>query len=248
MSRAVLEVATGQDVGGLRYFRRQAMTIDGLAVDVSRTGYTGDLGYELWVAAADAPALWDALTRAGAGFAIRPAGMLALDIVRLEAGLILLDVDYTSSRSATTPAQAYSPFEIGLGHFVDLTAGPFTGRRALLAEQREGGPARWLVGLTLDWAGIERLAAAQGLSPSVAPTVSRAAVPVFGRGGHQIGRLTSSGWSPIRKELIGLASVPRQSSAPGTRVEVEWTVEGHRGRVGATVVPLPFLDLARKRA
>jgi glycine cleavage system aminomethyltransferase T len=102
--------------------------------------------------------------------------------------------------------------------------------------------------VTLDWTGIERLAAAQGLSPSVAATVSRAAVPVFAPGGGQIGRLTSSGWSPIRKQLIGLASVPREWSRTNTRLEVEWTVEGRRGRVPATVVPLPFLDLARKRA
>ena len=247
-SRAVLETAAGADLADLRYFRRRALTIGGIAVDVSRTGYTGDLGYELWVAAADAPALWDALATAGAAYAIRPAGMLALDQVRLEAGLILLDVDYTSARSATTPAQAYSPSEIGLGHLVDLTKGPFTGRRALLAEQRAGGAPRRLVGLTLDWGGIEKLATAQGLSPTVAATVSRAAVPVFAPGGGQVGRMTSSGWSPIRKELIGLASVPRGLARPGTKVEVEWTVEGRRGRVPAAVVELPFLDLPRKRA
>ena len=252
LSRAVLEAATGDSFADLRYFRRRAATVGrgrrAIPVDVSRTGYTGDLGYELWVDAERAPGLWDALTDAGAPFAIRPAGMLALDVVRLEAGLILLDVDYTSSRHAMSRAQSYSPFEIGLGRLVRFDKGDYVGRRALLAETASGGPGRQLVGLRLDWHDIEARFAAQGLPPAVPAAVDRSWAPVFAERGGPIGVATSTGWSPILKEAIALASVPPSHAAPGTRVDVEWTVEGRRGRVRATVATLPFLDLERKRA
>jgi aminomethyltransferase len=246
-SRAVLEAATGEDFGDLRYFRRRPTKIRAIGVDVSRTGYTGDLGYELWVPATDAEAVWDALFAAGKAYAIRPAGMLALDVTRLEAGLILLEVDYTSARHAMNPEQNYSPSEIGLGRLVDLDKADYVGRRALLAEQAAGGPARRLVGLILDWYDIERLYDDQGLPPSISPTVDRSPVPVFAEG-RQVGRATSHGWSPILKQAIALASVPPHHERVGTRLQVEWTVEGRRGRVNATVVELPFLDLDRKRA
>ncbi len=149
-------------------------------VDVSRTGYTGDLGYELWIPAASAVKVWDALIAAGGAYGIRPAGMLALDVVRLEAGLILLEVDYTSARHAMNPEQNYSPGEIGLGRLVDFEAsGDFVGRLALEREARAGGPARRLVGLQLDWYDIEGLYDAQGLPPAISPSVDRQPVPVF---------------------------------------------------------------------
>ena len=247
LSRAVLEAATGESFADLRYFRRRASRIGATAVDVSRTGYTGDLGYELWIDAADAVAVWDRLVEAGRPFGIRPAGMVALDVVRLEAGLILLEVDYTSARHALNSEQAYSPAEIGLGRLVDLDTAPFVGQRALAAEARAGGPSRRLVGLTIDWSGIEALHAVQDLPPAAPASVSRAPVPVFDAAGHRIGRATSTGWSPILKKPIALASVPPAFEAPGSRLGIEWTVEGRRGLVAATVEPLPFLDLARKR-
>ncbi len=250
-SRAVLEAATGQSFADLGYFRRRASAIGSgrkkLAIDVSRTGYTGDLGYELWVDAGKAVALWEALWAAGGDHAIRPAGMLALDVVRLEAGLILLEVDYTSARHAMNPEQNYSPYEIGLGRLVSFDKADFVGRLALEREQAAGGPARRLVGLQLDWYGIEGLFSAQGLPPAISPVVDRSPRPVF-VGGRQVGRATSVGWSPILKQAIALASVPPAHEAIGSAVDVEWTVEGRRGRVGAKVVALPFLDLERKRA
>jgi len=138
LSRAVLEAATGEDFSDLRYFRRRGTTIAGTPVDISRTGYTGDLGYELWIPADAAPAVWDVLFDVGQAYAIRPAGMLALDVTRLEAGLILLEVDYTSARHAMNPEQNYSPFEIGLGKLVSFDKGDFVGRRALQAEVAAG--------------------------------------------------------------------------------------------------------------
>jgi aminomethyltransferase len=185
---------------------------------------------------------------AGKAWGIRPAGMLALDVTRLEAGLILLEVDYTSARHAMNPDQNYSPFEIGLGRLVSFDKADYVGRRALQAEQRRGGPSRRLVGLILDWYDIEALYDEQGLPPAISPTTDRTHVPVFATGGRQIGKATSHGWSPILKQAIALASVPPEFERVGARVEVEWTVEGKRGRVKADVVDLPFLDLYRKRA
>ncbi|HEV7809637.1 MAG TPA: aminomethyltransferase family protein [Candidatus Limnocylindrales bacterium] len=250
-ARAVLEAATGESFADLGYFRRRASAIRvarrRVPIDVSRTGYTGDLGYELWLDADQAVAVWQAVWAAGQDHAIRPAGMLALDVVRLEAGLILLEVDYTSARHAMNPEQNYSPFEIGLGRLVSFDKADFVGRLALEREQRAGGPSRRLVGLELDWYGIEGLFSAQGLPPAISPVVDRSPRPVF-VGGRQVGRATSVGWSPILKQAVALASVPPAHEAAGSRVDVEWSVEGRRGRVAATVVPLPFLDLERKRS
>jgi aminomethyltransferase len=249
-SRAVLETATGESFADLRYFRRRGSTLAGIEVDVSRTGYTGDLGYEVWIPAERAVEAWDALMAAGADYGIRPAGMLALDVVRLEAGLVLLEVDYTSARHALNPEQNYSPAEIGMGRLVDLDAeADFVGKLALRREAARGGPARRLVGVTLDWYGIEGLYSARDLPPAISASVDRSAVPLFGpRGGAQVGKVTSLGWSPILKQAIGLASVPAAFEPAGTKLQAEWTVEGRRGRVDATVVPLPFLDLDRRRA
>ncbi|HVG68613.1 MAG TPA: aminomethyltransferase family protein [Gaiellales bacterium] len=251
LSRAVLEAATGESFADLRYFRRRPTTFRSgrtrIPVDISRTGYTGDLGYELWIPAEHAVAVWDALIGAGDAYGIRPAGMVALDVVRLEAGLILIEVDYTSARHALNPEQNYSPYEIGLGRLISFEKGDFVGRLALEREQRAGGPARRLVGLQLDWYDIEALYTAQDLPPAISPTVDRSPVPVFA-GGRQVGKATSHGWSPILKQAIALASVPPRYEDVGTKLEVEWTVEGRRGRVEATVVGLPFLDLDRKRA
>ena len=247
-SRAVLEAAAGESFEDLRYFRRRPARIAGVELDVSRTGYTGDLGYELWIPAEAATAVWDAVTSAGEAHGIRPAGMLALDVVRLEAGLILLEVDYTSSRHALSAEQVYSPFEVGLGRLVSHDKAEYVGKRALDAEQRAGGPPRRLVGLVLDWNGIEAAYAEHGLPPGISAMVERSPVPVFAEGRGRIGRVTSHGWSPTLKQMLALASVPPAYERPGTRVDVEWSVEGQRGRVAATVVDLPFLDLPRKRA
>jgi aminomethyltransferase len=252
LARAVLEEATEEPFGELRYFRRRPSTLrlgrKRIEIEVSRTGYTGDLGYELWIPAERAAEAWDAVTAAGRAYGIRPAGMLALDVVRLEAGLVLLEVDYTSARHALNPDQNYSPYELAMGRLVDLDAGDFVGRLALQREQAAGGPPRRLVGVQLEWAGIEQSFSRQGLPPAISPSIDRSAVPVFApRGERQVGKVTSHGWSPILKQAIGLASVPPAYETPGTALAVEWTVEGHRGRVNATVVALPFLDLPRKR-
>lgn len=248
LSRAVLEAATEQDWAEPAYYRRQSAKVGQIPIDVSRTGYTGDLGYELWAQAKHALTLWDRLMEVGQTFAIRPAGMLALDMARLEAGLILIEVDYTSATQALIPTQNYSPFEIGLGRLVNLESGAdFVGKRALIAERDAGGPSRRQVGLSIDWPAIEELYEAQGLPIHVPTQAWREQVPVYA-GGRQVGRATSGTWSPTLKKHIALASVEATYEPAGSQVSVEVTVEGRRGRAAATVVPLPFFDPPRKRA
>jgi aminomethyltransferase len=174
--------------------------------------------------------------------------MLALDLARVEAGLILIEVDYTSSRHAINDEQRYSPYEIGLGRLVALDKStPFVGQRPLLAEQARGGPKRRLVGLAVDWSDVENLHHAVGLAPTVPSTTSRVPVPLYA-GGRQVGKVTSTTWSPTLKRLVALASVDAAFERPGTELRMEWTVEARRGLARARVVPLPFFDPPRKRA
>ncbi len=248
-SRDVLERATGASWADLRYFGHRRTEIAGVEVDVTRTGYTGDLGYEIWVPAEGALPIWDALWEAGQDHGIRPVGIRALDVARVEAGLIMVDVEYTSARHATStaPEEFYSPFELGFGRFVDLGKRSFVGKHALEAEQAAGGPPRRLVGLHIDWPSIEALYARHGLAPVASPFVQRDPVPLY-RGGKRIGRATSVTWGITLKKMIGFGSVPPRYATPGERLDIEWSVEGERSTVPATVVELPFLDLPRKRA
>ncbi|HEY5488737.1 MAG TPA: aminomethyltransferase family protein [Candidatus Limnocylindrales bacterium] len=248
LSRDVLAAVTGTDWADLGFYHRRSAAIGQIPIDVSRTGYTGDLGYELWFDAGQANVVWDRLMEVGRPYAIRPAGMLALDMVRLEAGLILIEVDYTSSKHALMSAQNYSPYELGLGRLINLDkAADFVGRRALTAERDAGGPGRRLVGLAIDYESIESLYAAQDLPIAVSTETWREQRPVYA-GRRQIGRATSGTWSPTLKQHIALASVEPAFEPAGSRVALEWTVEGRRGRAAATVVPLPFFDPPRKRS
>lgn len=245
-SREILKSCATADVDGLRYFRVTRGQIAGIPVEISRTGYTGDLGYEIWVDAERAVPLWDALMQAGRAYDVTPTGMLALDVARIEAGLILLDVDYVGVRKALIPSQEYTPYEIGLGRLVQLEKAPFIGQAALRREAAEG-PLRQLVGLEVEWDDIERLHAEAGLAPQLPLTASRLSVPVYGED-EQVGKATSSTWSPTLKKMIALATLASRSARLGSRVEIELTVDHRRRRAGARVVQLPFFDPPRKRA
>ena len=237
-------VADGVDIAGLEYFRVAHATIAGVSVDISRTGYTGDLGYEIWIPWSEGGKVWDALMDHGRAFDIHPTGMLALDVARIEAGLLLIDVDFTGSKKAITEQQKYSPFEMGLGRLVHLHKEKFVGRDALILEQKRG-PARQIVGLAVDWTAIERIHDAAGLPPAMPAAASRVALPVY-KNGTQVGKATSTTWSPTLKKLIALATVKREFAKLGTRLEMEMTVEAVRHRVPATVVPTPFFNPKRK--
>src|SRR5688500_4686213 len=245
LAREIL-AAAGCDVGGLRYFHVASGAIGGIPVDVSRTGYTGDLGFEIWVPAEHAVPVWDALMAAGSTYGIVPAGILALDVARVEAGLLLIEVDYVSSHHALIEDQKSTPFELGLGWTVKLDKGPFVGRAALTAEQRRG-PAWQFVGLEIDWVSLARLYAERGLAPRLPTVAWRVSVPVYS-GGRQAGYATSGCWSPILKRYVALAHVESAFAAPGTALGMEVTVEHRRKRADATVVKTPFFNPERKRA
>ena len=190
--------------------------------------------------------VWEAIAEAGSAFDLQPAGMLALDIARIEAGLLLIEVDFYSSRKAMIESQKYSPYELGLGRLVDLNKGPFVGRQALTAEFRRG-PRRQIVGLEVDWTEVERLYEAVGLPPTAPATASRVAIPVY-KGGKHVGRATSTTWSTMLKKMIALATIDAPHHAIGSKVELEVTVEAVRHTASATVVKTPFFNPARKTA
>jgi aminomethyltransferase len=230
----------------LKYFRIAPATFDGIAVTVSRTGYTGDLGYEIWCDADHAAALWDTVMEAGRPYGIMPAGMLALDMARLEAGLILIDVDYVPARKALIESQLSSPYEIDLGWAVNLEKERFNGRDALAAEKARG-PAWQFVGVEVEWNSLERLYTEVGLATRLPNATWRMSVPLYA-GGEQAGYATSGGWSPLLKRYIALAHLRSRWATPGTSLEMEMTVEHRRKRAAARVVKKPFFDPPRKRA
>jgi aminomethyltransferase len=246
-SARVLAAVSDIDVKALKYFRAAAGVIAGVPVEVTRTGYTGDLGYELWMPWGRALEVWDAIVTEGKAHVLRPAGMLALDVARIEAGLLLTDVDFHSVRKASIDAQAYSPYELGLGRLVPPgKASPFVGKAAL-ARERAAGHRRQIVGLAVHWTEVEAIYQSVGLPPSVPAAASRVAVPVY-KDERQVGKATSTAWSPTLKKLIALATIDRPHFADGTELQIEITVEATRYTATATVVPTPFLQLARRTA
>jgi len=234
------------DLSRLKYFRATSGHIAGIPVDISRTGYTGDLGYEIWMPWQSALPVWDAIVAAGGAFDLHPAGMLALDIARIEAGLLLIDVDFHSSRKALIEPQKYSPYELGLARLVDLKKGPFIGRAALMNEVKRG-IARQIVGLEIEWTEVEKLYEAVGLPPTAPPGTSRVAVPIY-KGRTQVGKATSTTWSTMLKKLVALATIDAPYYSLGTKLKMEITVEAVRYRATATVVPTPFFNPSRKTA
>jgi glycine cleavage system T protein (aminomethyltransferase) len=245
-SGRLLTAVAEANIANLKYFRVAHGKIAGVSVDISRTGYTGDLGFEIWMPWKDAVKVWDELATKGKVFDVHAAGMIALDVARIEAGLILIEVDYISSKRALIDSQKYSPAEIGLGKLVDLKKESFVGREAL-AEEAKKGAERALVGLEINWNEVEALYDKIGMPPQVPGMASRVAVPVY-RGGRHIGKATSTTWSPTLKKMIALACVDREHSAVGTTLNMELTVEAVRGTVSAKVVATPFFNPARKTA
>jgi len=246
LSRAILQTLTGDDISRLKYFRVMTASLRGVPVTISRTGYTGDLGYEIWVDATRAVELWDALMAAGAPFGITPAGILALDVARIEAGLLMADVDYVSAHRALIEAQKSSPFELNFGWAVDLRKERFVGRDALEAEKARG-PSWQFVGIDVDWDSLEGLYSAVGLPPRVPTVAWRVSVPLYADG-RQVGYATSGVWSPLLKKYLALAHVEAPFAAAGTQLMMEVTVEHRRKQAAARVAKTPFFDPERKRA
>jgi aminomethyltransferase len=245
-SRAILQELVDIDLSSLKYFRISPATLRKSPVTISRTGYTGDLGYEIWLDAPDALAVWDALIEAGTPYGITPAGLLALDLARVEAGLLLMDVDYVSARKALVESQTSTPFELDLGWTVSLDKAHFAGKPALERQARRGPQWRF-TGVEVEWDSLERLYAGAGLAPQLPGAPWRASVPIYANG-EQAGYATSGCWSPLLKKYVALAHLRSRWAEPGTALEMEVTVEHRRRRAAARVVKKPFFSPARKRA
>jgi aminomethyltransferase len=243
-SAKLLKAVAEADIANLKYFRVTSGKIAGVPVDISRTGYTGDLGYEIWVPWSEAVTVWDELWQKGKAFDLHAAGMLALDVARVEAGLLLIEVDYISSKKALIPSQKYSPYELGFEKMVHLDKENFVGKSALIRD-KQNGVSRQLVGLEVDWVEVEEQFDRFGLSPAAPSQASRVAVPVY-LDGKQVGRATTTAFSPLLKKLIALASISSEHSKPGTKLQIELTIEAQRLTTSATVVKLPFFNPARK--
>ena len=252
-SRQVLEQASGMEWSGLEFSHIRTASINGVAVNVARQGFTGELGYELWVERTCGTMLWDAIAAAGAELGIQPAGEYAIDIARVEPGLILISADYagagTDERSAHVVVDVdnrATPFELGLGHFVDFEQpADFIGREALSKLKQEGA-SREIVGIEPDWRAITDLFVARGMAPLVSPRVRWDALPVVD-GQRKIGRATSITWSPTLEKMIGFACVENAFAARGGTLTIQWADDWGRplGNVPAAVVEYPFIEMKR---
>lgn len=240
-SRKILNKVTDKPVDELKYFRLMKNKLCGKEVTISRTGYTGDLGFEIWMEANEALTIWDALMAAGADYGITPVGILAMDMARVEAGLFMIEVDYTSTSHAWIEPQKSSPFELGLDWTVALDKqGYFVGRRALEQEKREGSAWK-LMGLEVEWEGMEQLFRSVGLPPQIPGMAMRGSLPIL-FGNVQVGYSSTSTWSPLLKKYIALAHLQKPYYELGTNVRMEITVEHHRQHAPAKVVKLPFYE------
>ncbi|MBV6523054.1 MAG: Aminomethyltransferase [Gemmatimonadaceae bacterium] len=247
-ARVILERAVERDLAAVQYFRLTTGQVRGRDVTITRTGYTGDLGYEIWMDATDAIAVWDALIEAGTPYGIVPCGILALDMARIEAGLLLLDVDYVSSNQALIDAQMSTPLELSLDWTVAFDKPQFNGRLPIRAE-RERGPEWRFVGVEVDWVSLEDVFTSLGLAPRLPTQAWRTSVPLYDANGiEQIGYATSGCWSPLLKKYLTLAHVEARYSSPDTPLQIEVTVEHRRRRAQAAVRRLPFFNPERKRA
>ena len=246
-SRDVLRKAAEAPMDSLKYFRFTPGRVAGKDVVISRTGYTGDLGFEVWVANDDAIPVYDAILAAGEPLGLLPAGLDAMDMTRLEAGYIMNGVDYYSAHHCFIESRKSTPYELGLGWTVQLDREPFRGQAALRAEKARG-PSRALVCLVLDWNEVEALFRKHGLPPELRRGAWRDAVPVYEKNGKHVGQATSGTWSPLLKENLALATVGSAYAAVGTELQMEVTVEYHRYRATARVVKKPVFDPKRKKA
>jgi len=245
-SRDLLNTLTNSDLNGLKYFRMIRTDLAGLPVEVSRTGYTGDLGYELWVEPHLALRLWDSVFEAGEAYNLMPFGDFALEMARIEAGLLLADVDFVSAKKTVYEFEKSSPLELGLGWTVKLDKDFFIGQKALQREHAQG-PVWGTMGLDVDLTSLERVYADFGMPLYLPYEAWNVAVPIYSSG-RQIGKATSGMWSPILKKYIAIARLESRFTRPGTQVDLEITIDAQRKLARATVVKMPFFDPPRKKS
>ena len=246
-SRDILKNVSDANLDSIPYFSLTKAKLDDVDVVISRTGYTGDLGFEIWIEREQALKVYDAIMAAGRDYRIQPVGLDAMDVTRIEAGYIMNGVDYFSANACLIESRKSTPYEIGLGWAVDLNRDVFIGQDALKAEKANG--SEWAsVGLVYDWPAFERLFDEFGLPPQLPGGAWRIPIPVYDKKGSQIGQATSGAWSAILKDNLALASVKSAYAEPGTELQIEVTVEYERRRVPAIVTKTPFFDPPRKKA
>ncbi|MDH3519299.1 MAG: aminomethyltransferase family protein, partial [Myxococcales bacterium] len=248
-SRDMLQQLTNADLRGLGYFRCTEDSVAGAPALITRTGYTGDLGYEIFVDREVAEPLWDALMEIRRDFKMRPAGGVALDLARIEAGLLLIEADFTSSKQTMFEVQKMSPYDLGLGWMVDLGKDFFVGQQALRREKERG--SRWAtVGIELDVTGLEKAYAQFDMPLQLPARPWNGAVPIYADAAqrHHIGRGNSGTWSPLLKKYIVIARVEAKYGERGTRFFIEEMVEAKSFSIPATVVQMPFYDPPHKKA
>ncbi|MCP4870910.1 MAG: aminomethyl transferase family protein [Proteobacteria bacterium] len=241
-AREILQPMVEADLDAVRFFGVRTAALAGKPGWISRTGYTGDLGYELWMDPEDALHVWDSVIAAGTDYGLQPAGLDAMDVTRIEAGFVLQGIDYVSAKNCITESLKSTPEDAGLGWTVKLDREGWIGRDALLRERDRGGSTWQLVGLELSWPELEALYDKYKLPPHLAPAACRLAVPVYDAGGKQVGQATSSTWSPVQKRYLALAQLHRPFGEIGTELQIEHTPEFERCRITATVVEKPFYN------
>ena len=243
-SREIINSISSKSINNLKYFRITNTDLNGINVSISRTGYTGDLGYEIWIDPKDSLKVWDILMKNGKDFGITPVGLNALDISRIEASLILLDVDYISSRHALIESRKSSPYELGLGWTVKLNSGNFIGYNSLKDEKENR--SNWkFIGIEILWDNLEKLYKKVGLAPDLPHGAWRESTPLYFNN-IQVGYATSGCWSPILKKYIALAHVKSKYSNLGSLLDFEIKVEHYRHLTPAKVVKTPFYNPKRK--
>ena len=221
-------------------------TLGGCDVSITRTGYTGDLGYEVWCSNNDGVRVWEEIMSKGEPHRIRPCGLDALDVTRIEAGFIMNGVDYYSANHVMIDARKSTPYELGLGWCVNLEREPFNGQAALKEEKANG--SEWAtIGVVYDWDEMESNFLEEGLTPEVSSNAWRDSIPLYDQNDVQVGYATSGTWSPILKKNIAICTVEKPFSKIGTNLRIEHTVMYKRKRAAVEVVKMPFFNPRRKR-
>ncbi|HJR91205.1 MAG TPA: aminomethyltransferase family protein [Acidimicrobiia bacterium] len=246
-SRQILS-QVAPEIQDLGYFHVTPVKLADASVIVSRTGFTGDLGYEIWVPADDALAVWDAVMEAGAGHGIAPFGQIALSMARIEAGLLLIDIDFQSSRFAWTEAQKSTPVELGLGWMFKDLERPFIGRDAIRRELDEGTSRYKFTGLVVDWEDWDAKHGAAGLIPPKDHTPVEEDMMIYDDAGARAGWSSSFMYSPMLQRHIALARVRPDLATPGGSVNLEVTIDHQYQTIAAHVTRLPLFNPERKTA
>ncbi len=249
-SRNLLQKLTDTDLSALKFWHCVDAEVSGSPSFISRSGYTGDLGFEIFVRAEDAEKIWDSAMDLASDYQMRPCGLVALDMTRIEAGLPTIDAEFISSKQTLFEVQTISPFELGLGWMCKLDGEFFVGRDALIKE-KANGTSQWnTVGIELDVTFIEKYFREFAMPLHLPEQSWTQAVPIYADEAQDnlIGRGTSGMWSPLLKKYIVIARVPPRFAALGSRFFIEEVIEAKAFSIPATVVKMPFFDPPRKRA